>query len=171
MRRWRVFYTFPRAEKKCESRLAEREVEVFLPKHTVVRQWSDRKKKVVEPLFRNYIFARVDERERLLVLQVEGIVRCVGFDGRPAELTQDDIEQIRIAQTESARISVLGYPLPALGEDVTIVEGPLQGLHGQVMQHRGQTRLAIVIPAIRQALTVEVDAAWIRTAKPRHHAA
>ena len=68
-RKWRVFYTQARAEKKCEQRLVQRRVEVYLPTHKVVRQWKDRKKKVVEPLFRNYIFVRVDEQERLHVLR------------------------------------------------------------------------------------------------------
>ena len=86
--KWRVFYTQARAEKKCEQRLGQRGVEVYLPTHKVVRQWKDRKKKVVEPLFRNYIFVRVDEQERLHVLQTPGIVRCVSFGGTPAEVDE-----------------------------------------------------------------------------------
>lgn len=94
---WRVFYTFPRAEKKYEQRLSDSGIETYLPKHTVVRQWSDRKKKVVEPLFRNYIFARVDERDRLRALRTDGIVRCVSFQGQPAVVRDEEIEQIRLA--------------------------------------------------------------------------
>ncbi len=161
-RPWRVFYTLPRAEKKCEERLAQRRVAVFLPKYAVVRQWADRKKKVVEPLFRNYIFAQVDEQERLTVLQTPGIVRCVSFGGAPAEVPAAEVEQLRIAEQDPERLTVIAFPQPGIGEAVTVVEGPLQGLRGEVLQHRGQTYVVIRVAAIRQAVRVNVPAAWVR---------
>lgn len=169
---WRVFYTFPRAEKKCEERLAQGDIEVFLPKRAVLRQWKDRKKKVIEPLFRNYLFARVDERERLRVLRTQGIVQSVAFGGRLAEVSEEEIEQIRLAQQGGSHLSVVDYvPRPDRGTRVTIVEGPLRGLRGEVADHRGQTHLLVAIPAIRQALKVNVPAAWIRAADTHRPAA
>lgn len=160
---WRVFYTFPRAEKKCEKRLQDRGMEVYLPKHTVVRQWSDRKKKVVEPLFRNYIFARVDERDRLRVLQTDGIVRSVSFQGRPAEVRDEEIEQIRLAIERGGEFAVVDYvPRPDVGAKVVVTEGPLQGLRGEIREHRGQTNVLVAISAIRQALRVNVPGAWVQ---------
>lgn len=163
-RYWRVFYTAPRAEKKCEERIAERHIEVFLPTREVVRQWKDRKKKVIEPLFKNYIFAWVNERERVQVLQTDGVVRCVSFGGRPARVSEEEIEQIKIAQRDGSRLAVVDIPRPAPGEKVTVVEGPLRGLRGEVTDHRGEMHLLIMIPSIRQALRVNVPAAWVKAA-------
>lgn len=161
---WRVFYTFPRAEKKCETRLSERGIETFLPKHTVVRQWSDRKKEVVEPLFRNYIFARVDERDRLRALQTDGIVRCVSFQGKPAVVRDEEIEQVRLAIEHGGEFAVVDYaPRPDVGAEVVVTEGPLQGLRGEIREHRGQTNVLVAISVIRQALRVNVPAAWVQT--------
>ncbi|MFQ5571206.1 MAG: UpxY family transcription antiterminator [Rhodothermales bacterium] len=160
---WRVFYTTPRAEKKCEERLQQRRVEVFLPKCVVVRQWKDRKKKVVEPLFKNYLFAQVDEHERLRVLRTPGIVRCVSFGGNPATVSEAEIEQLKIAQNDPKRLLVIDYPLPKLGARVTVTEGPLRGLCGEVMQHRSQTHIILRVTAIRQAVRVNVPAAWVQT--------
>lgn len=160
---WRVFYTFPRAEKKCEQRLNDQSIEAYLPKHTVVRQWSDRKKKVVEPLFRNYIFAHVDERERLRVLQTDGIVRCVSFQGEPAIVQAEVIEQLKIALERGDGFAVVDYvPRPKIGSKVVVTEGPMRGLRGEVQEHRGQTHVLVAIPAIRQALKVNVPAAWVQ---------
>lgn len=160
---WRVFYTFPRTEKKVEDRLEERGIEVFLPKITVTRQWSDRKKKVVEPLFRNYIFARVDEGDRLRVLQTDGVVRCVGFNGSPAVVTEEEIEAIRIAQRDPERLAVIEFPpRPEVGTPVVVEEGPLRGLRGEVVEHRGETHLVVRVLAIRQALRINVPAEWIK---------
>ena len=159
---WRVFYTAPRAEKKSEERLIERQIEVFLPKYTTVRQWKDRKKKVVEPLFRNYIFAHVDERERLQVLQTQGIVRCVTFSGKLATISNDEIEQLKITQNDPKRLALMGQWMPEVGKKVTLVEGPLKGLRGEVMQHRGQMHIIVRVTAIRQAIRVNVPAEWVR---------
>lgn len=160
---WRVFYTFPRAEKKCEQRLIDQNVDAYLPKHTVVRQWSDRKKKVVEPLFRNYIFAHVDERQRLNVLQTDGIVRCVTFEGKPAIVQEEVIEQLRLALEKGDGFAVVDYvPRPKIGTKVVVTEGPMRGLRGEVQEHRGQTHVLVAIPAIKQALKVNVPAAWVQ---------
>lgn len=162
---WRVFYTFPRAEKKCEDRLHDRQIEVFLPTYTVVRQWSDRKKKVVEPLFRNYIFARVSERDRLRVLQTDGIVRCVTFDGKPAIVSDEEIESIRRAISGECEFDVVDYvPRPRPGSKVVVTEGPMRGLRGEVEEHRGQTHLIVSVAAVRQALRINVPGHWVQAA-------
>jgi transcription antitermination factor NusG len=159
---WRVFYTRARAEKKCEDRLHDRRIEVLLPKRKVVRQWSDRKKEVIEPLFRNYIFAQVDEKDRLRVLQTPGIVRCVHFNGTPARLRETEVEQIQRTQKTPDRLSVVDLR-PPVGETVTITEGPLQGLSGEVREHRGQTYVLVRVETIRQAVKVQVPADWVET--------
>ncbi|HUF08698.1 MAG TPA: UpxY family transcription antiterminator, partial [Rhodothermales bacterium] len=79
---WRIFCTRSRAEKRVEESLERQAVEVFLPKYAEVHQWKDRKKQVVLPLFPGYIFAHDNERERLDVLRVDGVVRTLTMDGQ-----------------------------------------------------------------------------------------
>lgn len=161
MRLWRVFYTRARAEKKCESLLVEREIEVFLPKRAVRRQWKDRKKKVIEPLFNNYIFAHVDEHERLVTLQTPGIVSCVSFGNQLAIVDEEQIDQLKIASQAPERLALLDFPLPDIGEEVTITELPLRGLRGRVVEHRGQLHVVVQVTAIRQSVRVNVPAEWL----------
>lgn len=178
-REWRVFYTRARAEKTCEERLRDRRIDVLVPKTRETRQWSDRTKKVEEPLFRNYLFARVDEKDRLRVLKTNGIVRCVHFDGTPARLRPETVEQLKTTQQAPDRLSVVDLrrepgnldcrrgrgpgPRPQVGETVTITDGPdsLRGLTGEVREHRGQTAVLVRVKAIRQAVKVEVPAEWV----------
>lgn len=162
-RTWRVFYTRARAEKKCEEHLEDRRIDVLVPKKTEIRQWSDRKKEVTVPLFRNYLFARVDEKDRLRVLRTNGIVRCVHFDGAPARLREETVEQLQRAQQAPARLSVADLR-PPVGETVTVNKGPLQGLTGEVREHRGQMHILVRVKAIRQAMKVEVPADWVEAA-------
>jgi len=157
---WRVFYTRARAEKKCEERLRDRRIDVLVPKKKEIRQWSDRKKEVTVPLFRNYLFARVDEKDRLRVLRTDGIVNCVHFDGEPARLREDTVEQIKRTQQAPERLSVADLR-PPVGETVTITAGPMEGLTGEVQQHRGQSYVLVRVEAIRQAVKVEVPSDWV----------
>lgn len=163
---WRVFYTHPRAEKKCEERLQEQHIEAFLPKYTAVRQWKDRKKKVTEPLFRNYVFAHVDDIERLRALQTQGIVRCVAFGGKIAEVDPEEIEQLKILQGDLEGLSAVSYPQFQIGEQVAVKAGPMAGLRGEIIEYRGQQYVVVRVHAIRQAVRVHVQAQWIRACSP-----
>lgn len=156
---WRVFYTAPRAEKKCEDNLREQSLEVFLPKLAVVRRWKNGvRKRVEEPLFPNYLFARVSERDRIRVLETAGIVRSVMFDGKLAELSDEEIEQLRITQQNPEEISRILYPIPAVGDHVEVQDGPFQGLRGEVLEHQGQSYIVLSLEAIRQSVRIKVQA-------------
>jgi len=161
---WRVFYTRPRAEKKCECLLFEQNVEVFLPIRTVVKQWKDRKKKIDEPLFPNYIFARVDERERIEVLGTRGIVRCVTFGGSLAEITQSEISQLKLLQTHPGWLETVCGQHFKIGAKITIEAGPLRGLKGEVIEYRGTTRLIVRVSSIDMAVKVELPSSLLRSA-------
>ncbi len=159
-RYWRVFYTAPRAEKKCRDRLEDQAIDVFLPTRKVEREWSDRTKTVTEPLFRSYIFANVNERERLTVLRTNGIVRNVSFNGKIARVRSEVIEQLKEYQKHPQTLEVIDIPPP--GTEVTVTDGPMKGMKGEVIEHRGQHRLVLRIDAIRQAVSVEISSESIQ---------
>ena len=73
-RKWRVLYVRPRWEKKVEDQLTERNIENFLPLREEIRQWTDRKKRVIVPLFPGYLFVHVNERERVDTFDVPGVM-------------------------------------------------------------------------------------------------
>jgi transcription antitermination factor NusG len=50
--RWYALYLRSRHEKAVDLRLREREIETYLPMIEEMRQYSDRKKNVIESLFR-----------------------------------------------------------------------------------------------------------------------
>ena len=66
---WFALYTKPRNEFKSEQQLIAAGITNYLPTVTLLKQWSDRKKKVTEPLLRGYIFIYANEEERLVSLE------------------------------------------------------------------------------------------------------
>ena len=53
---WHALYVRSRSERKVLTQLEEMGVEAYLPLITLIKQWSDRRKKVEEPLFKSYVF-------------------------------------------------------------------------------------------------------------------
>ena len=162
---WRVFYAKPRAEKRAAERLAERfrgtGHEVFLPLRAALRQWSDRKKRVEEPLFPGYLFAYVDERGRLAVLQDEGIVKSVHFGGQLAVVSAEEVEQLKALQAVPENLAAVHREAFPVGAEVYVARGPIQGVRGRVLDHPKACYLLVEVPSIRQAIRVHVPADWV----------
>lgn len=156
--RWLVLYTRPRYEKKVARQLAERGIEHFLPLREEMRQWSDRKKLVEAPLFPGYIFVHVDERQRMQALETDGAMKFVHFNGRVAEVRPATIDALRLVVDSRAPVSVEEAGL-ALGADVHIRTGPLAGVHGRLVAHRGNYRVGVLVEVLNQLVTVEVPVA------------
>ena len=162
-RTWRVFYTNPRAEKKCEERLVRKGIEVLLPTYEVQRMWTDRVKLISEPLFPNYIFALVDEYQRLNVLKTQGIVRCLTFGNKFAEVTSEEIEQLKIAQRDPSQVNKAAAWVLPVGGQVEVTDGPFSGLRGEVIEQRGRIHVLVRIHAIRQAIKISIPQAWVNS--------
>jgi transcription termination/antitermination protein NusG len=160
-RYWRVFYTRPRAEKKVERRLEASGAEVFLPMRTAIRQWSDRKKEVMVPLFPGYIFAHVDERERLSVLEDEGIVRCISFNGSIAAARDEEISALRAMQNVPGQIEAVAMRSVPKGAEVVVTSGPLTGVRGFVIGHPKMHYLLVEVASVAQAVRVHIPADWV----------
>ncbi len=151
---WYALYTRPRVEKRVASILEEKEIRAFLPTRSVVRQWSDRKKIVEQPLFPSYVFVYADLAERYRSLQSTGVVRMVQFNGKPARIPDEQIETIY-------RILDGGYdPEPHQylreGDEVEIVAGPLTGIKGCFLEGRGNERLIVSVHALQQSFAIEL---------------
>ena len=157
--KWYALYTRPRYEKKVELQLTEKEIEVYLPLLTVLRQWSDRKKKVEEPLFRGYVFVHILPENRILSLKVDGVVKMVGFGGKPSVIPDNQIESIRILLEGGASLERSDY-LQA-GDEVKVMQGQFEGIKGRLIEKRNQRRFVINIDAIRQSVALEIDPGFL----------
>lgn len=133
---WTAFYTKPRNEKKASDRLKLKGFEIYCPTRTVLKQWSDRKKKVTEPVFNSYIFAKVDEIARLEILKDSGIVSNVRWLGQPARIREHEISQIRTFLDEYPSAEAFSTDF-SIGDKMNIESGVLSGQSGTIRQVRG----------------------------------
>lgn len=150
---WYVLYTKPRNEKKVALSLQELGITAYCPLQTVVKQWSDRKKKVQEPLFSSYVFVHLSEQQRDLVFQVAGVVRYLFWLGKPAVVRDEEIETLKAwLETTSHTLSVARYEP---GTRITLTEGYFKGQSGVVKTHSG-TKLQLVLESLGVLVTMEV---------------
>ena len=127
---WYVLYTKPRQEKKVTDTLNAIGIEAYCPLVTVVKQWSDRKKKVQIPLINSYVFVNIEEHHREAVFKVSGIVRYLFWLGKPAVVRAIEIEALQ----KSLEGVIASFEVSAIQKDTIykIPEGPFQGFEGIV---------------------------------------
>jgi transcription antitermination factor NusG len=173
--RWYALSTKSRHEKKVQERLTAKGFETYVPLRTVIKKWSDRKKRVEEPLFTGYVFVYMLFSRRINALETFGVVRMVMFNGRPGYLHQQEIDTIRhilSAQRESG-YTVEAFDGKMVGDFVEVVEGPLTGLRGQFIKVKNESKLTISIDGIGKSLIVDVPPEWVKKIsefnEPRRH--
>jgi transcription antitermination factor NusG len=94
-RKWHVLYTKPRHEIKALERLAQNGFEVYCPMKTTLKQWSDRKKKVLEPLLPSYIFIKTTEKKRATPLKDPSVLNYIFWLGKPAIVRESEITTLK----------------------------------------------------------------------------
>lgn len=154
-KKWYAVYTKPRWEKKVAELLTRRKVENYCPLNRVLRQWADRKKLVMEPLFTSYVFVYATEAEQLTIKQTDGIVNFVYWLGKPAVIRNEEMEAIRyfLRTHEDIKLEKIDVNV---SDKVRIIGGPLIALEGDVVEVRSRT-VKVVLPSLGYAMVAEVD--------------
>ena len=156
-RYWHALYVKSRSEKKVLKQLEDMDVEAFLPLVTRIKQWSDRKKKVEEPLFRSYVFVRSSEKQYIPILNVYGVVKFVTFERKAVIVPENQIIAIKryIDDFEEEENNLKNADLK-VGQLVRITAGPMMGLMGKLKSVKDKKRLIVYIEAVGQYISVSI---------------
>ncbi len=92
---WHVVYTKPRWEKKVHQLFLDKEYESYCPLQIVEKQWTDRVKKIEQPLFTSYVFIKAPIEELAKIRYINGVVNFVYWLGKPAEVKDAEIVIIK----------------------------------------------------------------------------
>lgn len=154
-KKWYAVYTRPRWEKKVAEQLAKRKLENFCPLNKVVKQWSDRRKTILEPLFTSYVFVYVSEREHLSVKQTEGVLNFVYWLGEPALIRTEEIEAIKsfLSRHEDVKLEKIDV---SVSDKVRVTDGPLIYREGDVLEVYNKT-VKVFLPSLGYAMIAEVS--------------
>ena len=153
---WYVFYTKSRHEKKVRDLLIKRGYAVFLPMQKVMRQWSDRKKKVEVPLFNSYIFVNTEECQITDVLQIPGISWSIRHNDKPAILHPKEYDLINRFLATGLTVEVAPIDSLEAGDNVIVVDGPLKGAIGKVTSGT-DSKFMVSLDALGQSIRVFLE--------------
>jgi transcriptional antiterminator NusG len=143
--------------------LLKRGFDAYLPLQMVMRQWSDRKKKVEVPLFNSYIFVRIEEHLIQDVLQVPGIAWNIRLNGKPAILHQRELDKIRRFIATGLLVETNARDEQySVGDWVRVMDGPLKGTDGLLLNFHNRQYFSIVLEAIGHTITVQLDRQIVR---------
>lgn len=153
-KKWYAIYTRPRWEKKVHQLLQNQKIESYCPLNKVCRQWSDRKKMVLEPLFFSYVFIYVTESEFLPVKKTDGVINLVYWLGQPAVIRDEEIEAIRQFLETYEQVSLEKVKI-SVNHTVKIMDGPFMDMEGVVVDVRHNS-VKVILPSLGYALIAPV---------------
>lgn len=153
---WLVLYTKPRWEKKVNAALVKKGIESYCPLNKVRRQWSDRIKIIEEPLFKSYIFVKVEEAMKTEVRYIDGVLNFVYWNGKPAVVRDDEIIQIKRFMSEYDEVEVKAIEVrPA--DEVVVNAGVMMGASGRIIRVMGNNIVEVRIDSLGFVLTAKFD--------------
>lgn len=161
---WYALYTRHHHEKAIARTLATKGFQAFLPLYFAARQWKDRTKVVMLPLFSCYVFIQGGLERQLDILTTSGIHGFVTFAGSPARIPQSEIDGIRRLIDRSIKIEP--HPFIKRGDWVRVKAGPLEGIEGILLRKKNFTRLVLTVELLGKSASVEVDVSLVERIGP-----
>ena len=132
MKNWFVLYTKPKQELRVVDELSKIGIYSYCPTVKMMKQYSDRKKKIEKPLIPSYIMVYIEESKRKSVFSIPGIVRYLFWLGKPAIVHENEINIMK-KHLEGVYSSISISKL-IIGQLYKISEGPLAGNTGKIVE-------------------------------------
>jgi transcriptional antiterminator NusG len=161
-RNWYALYTMPRAEKKVEQRLQQKNIEVYLPLIDSVRIWTDRKKKIQSPLIPSFIFIYATDEEIIESLKSEGVINIVRYLKKPAKIKDYEINNLKILLKEPNFVDIHEPIDISNGEDVEVIRGVFIGLLAKCIRKKGKHHVIIEIKALEKKIEVNIPLSFLQ---------
>lgn len=161
-KKWYAVYTKSRHEKKVANFLSEKGIENFLPLQKTLKQWSDRKKWVEEPLIRSYIFVNIsNDKEYLEVLKTDGAVCFITFSGKPAAIPDFQINNLKLMLKAEVDYEMSNQDFQ-IGDPVMVEVGSLAGLKGKLVEFQGKNKVQVEIDHISQSFLITIPQNFLK---------
>lgn len=155
---WYAIYTRSRHEAQVQSRLCSQGLETFLPLIDIRSRRRDRLKYIKVPLFPGYLFVHttLDPGIYHKIIRIKGVVRIVGFANRCTPVAPGTVESIQLMLASGRRFDPWTYI--TRGKRVRIIDGPLAGAEGIVINKKDRKRrLVVAVEILQRSVAVELE--------------
>ena len=165
--KWYVLHTFSGYENVAKENLEtviekfnlqDRIFDIVIPMEDVVEEKNGKKKLVQRKSMPCYIIVKMKYADDLWhnVTRTRGITGFVGPKGRPLALSEEEVIKLRLEKIK-VEIDL------ASGDQIEIVDGPLNGQVGKVMEVNTENGTAsVMVEMFGRETAVDVDLSYIR---------
>lgn len=145
---WIAAYTRPKSEKKAASELSKI-MKTYVATQTLIRQWSDREKKIESVVIPMVIFAEVSSEDEILYVKKHPLVlKILTLPGQKqaAHIPAKQIERLKFMLHKSENPVNFIQGNIKLSDSVRVIRGNLLGLEGVVDRNPdGKTFIVVTI--------------------------
>ena len=151
-KKWFVINTRPLQEIRVADYLNDLGINTYCPTVNLIKQYSDRKKKIKKPLLSSYVMVQLEHSERNRVFSCPGVIRYLFFLGKPAEVPCAEIDLMKnhlngvYKEVQSNRLCV--------GQTHKIQEGPFSGHRGTVVENN-KSKVKLVLESMGISITLK----------------
>ena len=92
---WYVVYTKPRHELKVYERLFLMGINAYCPTIVKISQWSDRKKKLIQPALPSMVFVKLKDSERNKVFDCPNVSRYMFYNKKIVTVSQKELDILK----------------------------------------------------------------------------
>lgn len=156
--KWYALHTKSRFEQKVYDGLSSKSFEAFLPRIQVMSRRKDRRKKILVPLIPGYVFVRYTREPEAYhrIIKTVGVVRMISFKGEPVPAEDEEINSLMVLDGTDRTVQNRSYMNE--GDLVKIMEGPLKGLVGFYLRHKGRNdRVVVSVELLNRSLELEIE--------------
>ena len=154
-KKWFVLHTRSQQELKVAYQLSVIGINNYCPTITLLKQYSDRKKKVTKPLLSSYVMVELEENKREKVFSCSGIIRYLFFHGKPAVVPAYEIDIMKDHLNgiyDNIELTTL-----SVGDSYMISEGPFSGIGGKIVE-TDNTKVKLELASLGMSITLKKQA-------------
>lgn len=144
------------------AELLAKDISAYVPLSKVLKQWSDRKKWIYEPLINGYVFVNIEDSFRDKILHTPNVVGFVRHGNKDSIIRQEEIDVLKEIEQHGYEISLYQQPITT-GKQYTVSQGSLKGCLVQVLEIENEYAACVfVMESINQNFKVKLPTSILK---------
>ena len=159
---WKAIYVKSRHEKKIAEFLKNQGIETYVPLRKKLKEWSDRKKMVEEPVISCYVFLNIEDNQREEILRNKSVVAFVRNREKDAKISKQEIDIMKSILSENEIEVNLEDISLKVGQICEVIKGPMKGKIVKLYEKKGKRKVGVVLEELKIGLSIDINPAYLK---------